>query len=140
MQTCITVDKFKIYADFDDIIKDATDYESDYDEDRYVKYGDSLEQGDSALTKEEYEANAKNFIEEIKALNNEQKLRNIIERWPRKKNGTFNRKNVEYLVTSGNTYYICEWHNTWIYATVKAVAVDDTTLRIEFFQKTDTPG
>lgn len=137
MSTVIDVSGFFISANIDDLIRQA---QSDkYEKDTFFAYEESPEMGDVALTEEQFNKNRDDFIAKIKELD-EDRLRAIVRSWPRKKNGTFNRKNVKYLCENGNTRYICEWHNTWIYDTVKVTADSDRELSVSFYTKTDTPG
>ena len=138
MSTVIDVSGFFISVDVDSMIRKAQN--DKYEKDTFFAYGDSPEMGDPALTEEQFNKNRDEFIAEIRELESEDRLRSIVEFWPRKKNGTFNRKNVKYLCENGNTRYICEWHNTWIYDTVKVVADSDRELSVSFYTKTDTPG
>ena len=137
MSTVIDVSGFFISANIDDLIRRAQSDE--YEKDLFFAYGESPEMGDAALTEEQFNKNRDDFIAEIKELD-EDRLRAIVTSWPRKKNGTFNRKNVKYLCENNNTRYICEWHNTWIYDTVKVTADSDRELSVSFYTKTDTPG
>ncbi|MBQ8218279.1 MAG: hypothetical protein IJZ79_03145 [Bacilli bacterium] len=104
----------------------------------YVKYGESLEWNNTPFTKEEYDKNVDVFLEDFKksVVN----LNSIIESFPKKKNGTFNRRNVIYLAECENCICIHEWHNTWIYQTVKVSAISDTELEIVLYEKVDTPA
>lgn len=104
----------------------------------FVPYGKSLEWGDAPLTKEEYDANVDTFLEDFRRAT--VNLNAIVDSFPKKKNGTFNRRNVVYLAECDNCQCIHEWHNTWIYQTVKVSAVDDTTLEIVTYEKVDTPA
>lgn len=120
------------------IENEIKDLLNEFEPDRYNRYGESPEFGDKCLTEEEYKANVESFLEDFrKATDN---LQRIIDNFPKKKNGTFNRRNVVELASCDNCQYICEWHNTWIYYTVKVNAFDDYTLKVSFYEKVDTPA
>jgi hypothetical protein len=104
----------------------------------YVNYGESQEFGDATLTVEEYNKNVDEFLEDFR--NAVKDLNKIIENFPKKKNGTFNGRNVRELASCNNCIAIHEWHNTWIYKIVKVYADDDTTLKVVFDEKVDTPA
>lgn len=130
--------ELRILLNRDDIEKNILDLKNEYEEGYFVNYGESLEWDDKPLTEEEYINNINTFLDDFrKSISN---LNEIIDNFPKKKNGTFNRRNVVELASCNNCEYICEWHNTWIYRVVKVIAVDDTTLRIEFYKKVDTPA
>lgn len=97
-------------------------------------------EGDPTMTQEEYEKNKDSYIADIRSLDDVARLTKVVENWPKKKNGLLNRKNVKYLVESPICQYICEWHNTWIYHTVKAVASTDDYIDIVAYEKVDTPA
>lgn len=129
--------ELKIVANIEAIEKSILSLKDDF-EPYYVRYGESLEWGDTPLTKEEYIANVDQFLNDFKESVKD--LDAIVAAFPKKKNGTFNRRNVTYLAECGNCNAIHEWYNTWIYKTLKVCAVDDTTLEIVFYEKVDTPA
>ena len=108
-------------------------------ENYYVEYGFILESGGSYLSKEEYEKNYDQMIEFAESIS-EEKLEDILKEFPRKKSGWLNLRNVEYLYRCNNTQYISEWHNTWIYQTLKVKAKDDMTLEVFLYEMVDTPA
>lgn len=109
-----------------------------FEPDRYSRYGESPEFGDKCLTEEEYRSNVQSFLEDFRKATSD--LQSIIDNFPKKKNGTFNRRNVVELASCNNCQYICEWHNTWIYYVVKVNAFDDHALTVSFYEKVDTPA
>lgn len=104
----------------------------------YVSYGKSLEWDDKPLSEEEYKNNIDKFLNDFKS--SVKNLDSIISQFPKKKNGTFNRRAVIYLAECENCIGIHEWHNTWIYQTIKVYAIDDTTLKVSMYEKVDTPA
>lgn len=126
---------FTIQANKDNILKEAASLKSGFEPDMYVAYGDSQEHDDPCLTKEQFEQNANDFYAKVNDCLNEEVLSNIIKNWPRKKNGTFNRRNMQELAECNNCIYICEWHNTWIYQVLKVNALDDNTLQVHLYKK-----
>lgn len=129
--------KLTLNINIPDIEQKILNLHLEYHEDLYVPYGKSLEFGDKALNEEEYNINIKTFLKEFREVT--QNLNKIIDDFPKKKNGTFNRKNVEYLACCNNCIAIHEWHNTWIYYVIKVKARNDTTLDVTFEEITDTP-
>lgn len=144
MEVIVTEGKknLKITVDLDSIkncIENMRDY---YEDEQYVWYGTSPEFGEEDfkyINSEEFGTNINKFMSAFLSHVTEDTLKEIISTFPRKKNGTFNRRNVEELASCDNCIVIHEWHNTWIYYVIKVVAWDDTTLKIELFKKTDTP-
>lgn len=130
---------FSIIADYSLIMKELAELQNDFESARYSHYGESFEFNDPYLTEEEVKRNATDFCSEVKSALEEAKLKAIISSWPRKKNGTFNRRNVKEIATCGNCIAIHEWHNTWIYQVLKVSARDDTTLVVTLHEKVDTP-
>lgn len=113
---------------------------NNFEDGMYWHYYESAELSstDKPLTKEEYMSNVDQFLADYKtSIVDTQK---IIDEFPRKKNGSFNRKNVQILASCDNSIYICEWHNTWIYYQVVVKASDDYTLNVFLREYTDTPG
>lgn len=105
----------------------------------YVEYGNSAEFGDACLTEKQYKKYKSDYIQDIKSIN-EATLEAIVQTWPKKKNGWLNLRSVNYICSSNICVYICEWHNTWIYDTVKAVATGDSSIDIVAYERVDTPG
>lgn len=135
--------QFKIVVNEDSIVNSIWNMKSDFEENRYVWYGSSPEFGEDNfeyITKQEFEKNVNQFLNTFMSYITENGLKDIIARFPRKKNGTFNRRNLIELASCNNCIVIHEWHNTWIYYVVKVVSWDDCTLNIELHKKTDTPG
>lgn len=131
MNLTINIDKLDIENQINALI-------NDFEPDLYSNYGESPEFGDKCLTKEEYISNVEKFLTDFRqSISN---LQDIIDNFPKKKNGTFNRRNVVELATCNNCQYICEWHNTWIYYVIKVNASDDHTLNVSFYKKVDTPA
>lgn len=134
--------EFMIVADIDSIIGSINNMKADYEDEQYVWYGTSPEFGEGNfkyINEQEFNNNVNKFMEEFLSYITEEELKNIIATFPRKKNGTFNRRNVRELASCENCIVIHEWHNTWIYYVIKVAAWDDTTLKVELFKKTDTP-
>ena len=135
--------QFKIVVNEDSIVNSIRNMKSDFEENWYVWYGSSPEFGEDNseyITKQEFEKNINQFLNTFMSYITEFGLKDIIARFPRKKNGTFNRRNLVELASCNNCIVIHEWHNTWIYYVVKVVSWDDCTLNIELHKKTDTPG
>lgn len=134
--------EFMITVDIDSIISNINNMKDEYENERYVWYGTSPEFGEDGfkyISQKEFENNLDKFTEDFLSYITEEKLKNIIISFPRKKNGTFNRRNVRELASCENCIVIHEWHNTWIYYVIKVAAWNDTTLKVELFKKTDTP-
>lgn len=134
--------EFMITVDIDSIISSINNMKTDYEDEQYVWYGTSPEFGEESfkyINEQEFNNNVNKFMEEFLPYTTEEELKNIISTFPRKKNGTFNRRNVRELASCENCIVIHEWHNTWIYYVIKVAAWDDTTLKVELFKKTDTP-
>lgn len=134
--------EFTISADLELILKIIEEMRKDYEDERYVWYGTSPEFGDEDfkyVTKEEFNRNIDKFKEETLSIINEMYLKGLVETFPRKKNGTFNRRNVRELAECSNCEAIHEWHNTWIYYILHLGALDDTRLLLTLVKKTDTP-
>lgn len=120
------------------IEKSIIELKNKFEEGVYVSYGKSQEFGDASLTKDEYDKNVDDFLSDFKrSITN---IDSIISNFPKKKNGTFNRRNVRELASCNNCIAIHEWHNTWIYQVVKVYAIDDTTLKVVLYEKVDTPA
>lgn len=135
--------EFMVVVDTDSIINSIRNMKNDYGDEEYVWYGTSPEFGEDDfeyISKQEFNDNVDKFMEDFLSYTTEEKLKDIISTFPRKKNGTFNRRNVKELASCENCIVIHEWHNTWIYYVIKVAAWDDTTLKVELFKKTDTPG
>lgn len=144
MEVIVTEGKknLKITVDLDSIKNCIENMRDDYEDEQYVWYGTSPEFGEEDfkyINSEEFGTNINKFMSAFLSHVTEDTLKKIISTFPRKKNGTFNRRNVEELASCDNCIVIHEWHNTWIYYVIKVVAWDDTTLKIELFKKTDTP-
>lgn len=134
--------EFKIIAHIDSMIKSVDGLMEDYEEERYVHYGTSHEFGDPEfkyINAKEYKSNLNEFRERLVKLTTEEQLKRAITTFPRKKNGTFNRRNVNELASCRNCEVIHEWHNTWIYYVIKVRTFNDKTLIMEVCKKTDTP-
>lgn len=135
--------EFMVVVDTDSIINSIRNMKNDYGDEEHVWHGTSPEFGEENfkyISKQEFNDNVDKFMEDFLSYTTEEKLKNIISTFPRKKNGTFNRRNVRELASCENCIVIHEWHNTWIYYVIKVAAWDDTTLKVELFKKTDTPG
>lgn len=135
--------EFGISASEESILSSIRYLKDEYEQDEFVRYGTSPEFGDEDFTyigETEYNNNVDKFEEEAAKYLTEEAMQEIIKNWPRKKNGTFNRRKVKELVDCANCLVIHEWHNTWIYYLVKVVAIDDYHLKLELYEKTDTPG
>ena len=135
--------EFKIVVDEDSISKAILNMKEDFEEDQYVWYGTSPEFGEEDfkyITKEEFDKNVNKFVNKFMSYITEIGLTRIINNFPRKKNGSFNRRNIKEIASCDNCIVIHEWHNTWIYYVVKVVSWDDYTLRVELYKKTDTPA
>lgn len=135
--------EFAIVVDTDSIINSIRNMKNDYGAEEYVWYGTSPEFGEDDfeyISKQEFNDNVDKFMEDFLSYTTEEKLKDIISTFPRKKNGTFNRRNVRELASCENCIVIHEWHNTWIYYVIKVAAWGDTALKVELFKKTDTPG
>lgn len=128
----------KIIMDKESIKKNILSLKEVFKENLYVKYGESAEFGDDYLTKEEYNKNVDEFLKDFR--NSVVDVNKIIENFPKKKDGTFNKRNVRELASCNNCIAIHEWHNTWIYKVVKVYAENDTTLRVILYEKVDTPA
>ena len=134
--------QFKIVVNEDSIVNSIRDMNIDFDEKRYVWYGTSPEFGEDNfkyITQEEFKKNVNHFLNTFMSYITENGLKDIIAQFPRKKNGSFNRRKIKELASCNNCIVIHEWHNTWIYYVVKVVSWDDHTLKIELHEKTDTP-
>lgn len=129
------------YVDFnkEQLLKDASDLLSHFEENCYVSYGKSPEWDDPYLTEEQYKGNIQKFISEIELID-ESKLYNLVSEMPKKKNGKFSKNCVCELCSCGNTVVLHEWHNTWIYEQVVAKAINEDTLLISMRELKDTPG
>ena len=120
------------------IEKSIIELKNKFEEGVYVSYGKSQEFGDPSLTKDEYNKNVDEFLSDFKrSITN---IDSIISNFPKKKNGTFNRRNVKVLASCNNCIAIHEWHNMWIYQVVKVYAIDDTTLKVVLYETVDTPA
>lgn len=128
----------KIIMDKESIERNILSLKEVFEENLYVKYGESAEFGDDYLTKEEYNKNVDEFLKDFR--NSVVDVNKIIENFPKKKDGTFNKRNVRELASCNNCIAIHEWHNTWIYKVVKVYAENDTTLRVILYEKVDTPA
>lgn len=134
--------EFSISVFEDDIIAKIEELKSEYEENEFVTYGTSpefLDNNFKYITAEEYTANVDKFLSAFKSYLNEDFLKSMIEQFPKKKNGSFNRKNVVELTSCNNCIVIHEWHNTWIYYVIKVSAFRDYALSMTLFEKTDTP-
>ena len=109
-----------------------------WSENTYVYYGESQAWDDPYLTKEEYEKYVDEFLADFRKSVADPD--DLIAGFPKKKNGTFNRRNSKELTSCGNCIAIHEWHNTWIYKIIKLRAADDTTLHVFFTEEVDTPA
>lgn len=128
----------KLIIDVENIEKNILSLKDKFEEGTYVNYGKSQEFGDSPLTIEEYNRNVDTFFDDFKRSIVD--VDKIIESFPKKKNGTFNKRNVKELASCDNCIAIHEWHNTWIYKVVKVCAENDTTLKVVLYEKVDTPA
>lgn len=130
--------ELRLIVDVEGIEKEILSLKDKFEEERYVTYGESQEFGDKTLTIDEYNNNIDVFLNDFKSsITN---IDRIIENFPKKKNGTFNKRNVRELASCNNCVAIHEWHNTWIYQVVKVYAFDDTTLKVVLYEKVDTPA
>lgn len=130
--------KFTVIFEKEEILRQLEKLKESYQDDYYVEANTIPEDG-KYLSKEEYEKNYDEMIEYVSSID-EERVKDILREFPKKKNGWLNLKNVEYLYCCNNSEYICEWHNTWIYQTLKAKARDDMVLDIHLYEITDTPG
>ena len=130
--------KFTVIFEKEGILKSLEELRESYQKDHYVEAGMIPEAG-KYLSKEEYEKNYDGMIEYVSSID-EESVKDILKEFPKKKNGWLNLRNVKYLYCCNNSEYICEWHNTWIYQTLKAKARDDMILEISLYEITDTPG
>lgn len=130
--------ELKLIIDAEGIEKQILSLKDKFEKERYVTYGNSQEFGDKTLTVDEYNNNVDVFLNDFReSIIN---IDSIVESFPKKKNGTFNRRNVIELASCNNCVAIHEWHNTWIYQVVKVYALDDTTLKVVLYEKVDTPA
>lgn len=136
---------FELVVDVEEIINKIGDERNNYYEETYVNYGE-IPEGyngiveEEYLTKEEYNKNIDEFIEEFKGILDEGVLVGLIESASKKKNGTFYKGRVVKEVWGKNSEFITEWHNTWIHSIVKVKAISDKTLEMSYGVKTNTPG
>lgn len=130
---------FKIDFNKENILRCANDLISSFELDRYVRYGESPEWGDSYLKNDEYEVNVHEFAKEIETID-ESKMRIILSQLPRKKNGKLKKNRIYEICSCKNTQCIHEWHNTWIYEQVIAKAKDEDTVEIFMRTYVDTPA
>lgn len=122
----------------EEIEKQILALKDEWSEHKYVHYGESQEWDDPYLTKEEYEKYVDTFLADFRKSVADPD--DLITDFPKKKNGTFNRRNSKELASCGNCIAIHEWHNTWIYKVIKLRAADDTTLHVFFTEEVDTPA
>lgn len=127
-----------IKIDKEDIENKILELKDEWEETHYVHYGESEIFGDPYITKEEYDENIDQFLAEFRKAISDPDI--LIKDFPKKKNGTFNRRNMKVLSRCRNCVAIHEWHNTWIYKTIKLKAWDDTTLVVSFVEEVDTPA
>lgn len=128
----------KIVIDAEDIEKNILSLKEKFEENLYSNYGESEEFGNEYLTKEEYHKNVDKFLKDFR--NSIVDVNEIVENFPKKKDGTFNKRNVRELARCNNCIAIQDWNNTWIYEIVKVYAENDTTLKVVLYKKVDTPA
>lgn len=133
------VGKHELSVVFDkDELKKQIESEMDNFREGYVPNGFFPEEG--YLDKETYQKNIKDMLSVLEKITAESKLIEFIEKARKKKNGTFYKKGICYRKGCENSWYICEWHNTWIYMALVVSAISDTTLLMSYKEIVDTPA
>lgn len=140
LETKKTKSSIYVKVDVDNLKKKFESELDEFTEDFFVRYGDNPEMDDNKLTKEEYLENVDKSVAYMSRLEDPKFFERLVKDFPRNKSGVLNKRAVKYIYSSNNCEYISEWHNTWIYNTVKLVATSDDTLQVQFYRKTDTPA
>jgi len=131
--------EFTVIWDRDAILEKIKNERAEFEEGSFQSYY-TVGYDDGYLTKEKYNKNLDDMITRLDEITSEPKMIEFIENAQKKKNGTFYRNRVVFREGSGNTIFITEWHNTWIYNALSASPSNDLTLQIEYVKITDTPG
>lgn len=129
--------ELSIIFDKDELRKQIESHITKYAE-GYVPNGFFPEEG--TLDEETYRKNIEDMLGLLDKITTETKLVEFIEKARKKKNGTFYKKGICFRQGCENSWYICEWHNTWIYMALVVSAISDTTLLMSYKEIVDTPA
>lgn len=134
----LTIGKHDLSISYDreDMLKAIEDSRKEFEEYYFVRV---YTQG-NALSEKEYMENIDEMKKRLYELTEEDSLRELINKAPKKKNGTFHKKRVVLEEGCKNSFYLCEWHNSWIYDAFRVVAVTDTLLEMRYESVTETPA
>jgi len=139
MKDKLTIGKNELSIDYDfsKILKALDELKEDYEEDEFVELGyrefDDLSR--IYLTQSEYIENIDKVIAKVNKLQNVNMV-DFISTFPKKKNGTFNRKSKIVVIDCDNSYFNGDYCGRWDYRSLKIIAIDDTHLECNLFDAT----
>lgn len=128
---------FKIIINKEDLIKQAKELE-EFEANTFTSFEIHWEK--PKLTKEQFDKNVENFCKSIEDACTNSYIEKVVEKFDKKKNGTF-KKNRKYVVNYyGNTRFFQEWHNTWGTYELRFSAVEDKILVLQIVAYNHTPA
>ena len=128
---------FKVIVNKEDLIKQAKELE-EFEADTFT--GFEVHWDKPKLTKEQFDKNVENFCKSIEDACTNSYIEKVVEKFVKKKNGTF-KKNRKYVVDYyENTRFFQEWHNTWGTYELRFSAVEDKILVLQIVAYNHTPG
>jgi len=121
---------FKVLADKEGLIEKAKKLRT-FEEGRFVLLeGDELE----ILSEEEFNCNLNKFIQEISNACEDYSLIDVLNKMPKKKNGTLMKRRKEVVSYYENTVYFCEWYPCGATYKLRFTAISDTTLELQIVE------
>ena len=115
-------------VNYDSLKKNILDGREDYQEDFYIFNKDY---SSSYLTEEEYNTNIDNTIKALNVFTKEIKIKEAIEKFPKKKDGTFKKNQTLILYENKNTYTSDEEYG-YRYPALRFKAVDHKVIEMQY--------
>lgn len=121
---------FKVLADKEGLIEEAKKLAT-FEEGSFVPLaGDELD----ILSEEEFNNNLNKFIKEISKACEDYSLIEVLNKMPKKKNGTLMKRRKEVVSYYENTVFFCEWYPCWSTYELRFASVSDTTLELQIVE------
>lgn len=108
-----------------------------FEYDRYVALGDK---NNNCFSREEFDLNVENFKDIVRNTCKEENVKNIIDNFKKKKNGTFSKNKKHVVAYYNNTVYVQNWSDTWYTYELRFIPSNDTTLVLEIVEVTTSAG
>ena len=121
---------FSVVADKETLIEKAKNLRT-FEEGCFVPIGgDELD----ILSEEDFNYNLNKFIKNIENACQDYALIDVINKMPKKKNGTLMKRRKEVVSYYENSVYFCEWYPAWATFELRFTAVSDTTLELQIWE------